>query len=100
MKPQTDPYIKQLVKALVLPEEARDMYPQDALDAYNDAHDLHVGDDGYLIHPDVVETTQVIDGVQRRAWTLQANRNVTADKPCLRRLQGIDRAGSDLGFLS
>lgn len=93
-----DTYIEQLITAGVLSPAARAMHPQAALDQYNEANALEVGEDGYLIHPDVVETTVTIDGREHKGWSYRKNPHVnTTERPDLRLLQGVDRVSRELG---
>jgi hypothetical protein len=94
----TDAYIEQLIAARILSPGARTMHPQDALDQYNEANGLEGGESGYLIHPDVVETTVTIDGRQHKGWGYRHNPHVsTTERPNLKLMQGIDRVSCELG---
>lgn len=94
----TDTYIENLITAGVLTPAARTMHPQDALTQYNEANALGVDDEGFLIHPDLTETTITTgDGRERRGWALRSNPQATTDTPNLKLLQGTDRISRHLG---
>lgn len=88
-----DQYIQNLVTAHVLPASAINVHPQDALDAYNTRNNLTLNDTGYLIHPDLIETTTT-----RRAWRRRTHPHVTVDTPNLKLAQGADTLSRNLIF--
>lgn len=95
----SDQYIHTLVTAHVLPASAINLHPHDAFDAYNTRNNLTLNDDGYLIHPDLIETATTHDGNTRRAWRLRTNPHVTVDTLNLKLAQGADTLSRNLGNL-
>lgn len=87
-----DPFIQTLVKWNIMAASALNMHPQEAIDEYNIDYGWELEDAGYLIHPDVIEITHVVNGNKRRAWRLRSNPSMPPVKtPRIDVLRAVDK---------
>lgn len=95
--PTEQAFTERLIEQRVFSPAAREMDLQEVIDQHNEVNCLAVGDDDFMIHPELRPTTITTANGPIPGWTLRSNPNAKCDTPNVHRLRGTSRISRDLG---